>query len=102
VIDSGPPVPIDQLERIFDRMWRGDTARTAVGMHCGIGLSLARSLAGCLAMSLPPTCAPTARCGFAWRTLCRLGSPSARFADPRADHARKFILPSRSSDTLQV
>jgi len=52
VIDSGPPVPADQLERIFDRMWRGDAARTASGVHCGIGLSLARSLADCLGMSL--------------------------------------------------
>jgi signal transduction histidine kinase len=52
VIDSGPPVPADQLERVFDRMWRGDAARTASGVHCGIGLSLSRSLAGCLGMSL--------------------------------------------------
>jgi signal transduction histidine kinase len=52
VIDSGPPIPADQLDRIFDRMWRGDTARSAAGVHCGIGLSLARSLAGCLGLSL--------------------------------------------------
>ena len=52
VIDSGPPIPADQLDRMFDRMWRGDTARSAAGVHCGIGLSLARSLAGCLGMSL--------------------------------------------------
>jgi signal transduction histidine kinase len=52
VIDSGPPIPADQLDRIFDRMWRGDTARSGTGVHCGIGLSLARALAGCLGMSL--------------------------------------------------
>jgi two-component system OmpR family sensor kinase len=52
VIDSGPPIPPDQRERIFDRMWRGDAARSAAGVHCGIGLALARSLAGCLGMSL--------------------------------------------------
>jgi signal transduction histidine kinase len=52
VIDSGPPIPADQLDRIYDRMWRGDTARSAAGVHCGIGLSLARSLAGCLGLSL--------------------------------------------------
>jgi signal transduction histidine kinase len=52
VTDSGPPIPVDQLERIFDRMWRGDAARSATGVHCGIGLSLARSLADCLGMSL--------------------------------------------------
>jgi signal transduction histidine kinase len=52
VVDSGPPIPPDQLDRIFDRMWRGDAARSAAGLHCGIGLSLARSLAGCLGLSL--------------------------------------------------
>jgi signal transduction histidine kinase len=52
VIDSGPPIPPDQLDRIFDRMWRGDAARSAAGLHCGIGLSLARSLADCLGLSL--------------------------------------------------
>jgi len=52
VVDSGPPIPPDQLERIFDRMWRGDAARSASGLHCGIGLALARSLAGCLGLSL--------------------------------------------------
>jgi signal transduction histidine kinase len=52
VVDSGPPIPADQLEQIFDRMWRGDAARTATGLHCGIGLALARSLAGCLGMAL--------------------------------------------------
>ena len=52
VIDSGPPIPADQLDRIFDRMWRGDTARSAAGAHCGIGLALARALAGCLDLAL--------------------------------------------------
>jgi signal transduction histidine kinase len=52
VTDSGPPIPPDQLPRIFDRMWRGDAARTATGAHCGIGLPLARSLAGCVGLSL--------------------------------------------------
>ena len=52
VVDSGPPIPADQLDRIFDRMWRGDMARSATGVHCGIGLSLARSLAGCLDLAL--------------------------------------------------
>lgn len=52
VVDSGPAIPPDQLESIFDRMWRGDTARAATGVHCGIGLSLSRSLCDCLALDL--------------------------------------------------
>jgi signal transduction histidine kinase len=52
VTDSGPAIPAAQLERVFDRMWRGDAARSATGVHCGIGLSLARALADCLGLSL--------------------------------------------------
>jgi signal transduction histidine kinase len=52
VVDSGPPIPPDQLESIFDRMWRGDTTRAATGVHCGIGLALSRSLCECLALDL--------------------------------------------------
>jgi signal transduction histidine kinase len=52
VVDSGPAIPPTQLESIFDRMWRGDTARSATGVHCGIGLSLSRALCECLALDL--------------------------------------------------
>ena len=52
VIDSGPAIPDDQLERMFERLWRGDAARSETGVHCGIGLPLARSLAECLGLSL--------------------------------------------------
>jgi signal transduction histidine kinase len=41
VTDSGPPLPDD--ERVFDRLWRGDAARSGTGVHCGIGLALARA-----------------------------------------------------------
>jgi len=50
VADSGPAIA--DTDRIFDRMWRGDAARAATGIHCGIGLSLARSLAGVLGLGL--------------------------------------------------
>jgi len=50
VIDSGPPIPDQHLERIFDRLWRADPART--GAHVGIGLSLARSVCGVLGMTV--------------------------------------------------
>ncbi len=52
VINSGPPIPADQLEKIFDRLWRGDSARTSTGLHCGIGLALARSLCTCLSLTI--------------------------------------------------
>lgn len=55
VVDSGPPIPPDQLERIFDRLWRGDTSRAGGGVHCGVGLALARALCDCLALDLGAT-----------------------------------------------
>ena len=55
VIDSGPAIPSDQVDKIFDRLWRGDAARSSTGLHCGIGLSLARSL--CTRLSLTITAA---------------------------------------------
>jgi signal transduction histidine kinase len=50
VADSGPPIA--DCERVFERMWRGDAARSATGLHAGIGLSLARSLAAVLGLTL--------------------------------------------------
>jgi two-component system OmpR family sensor kinase len=52
VRDSGPPIPPQQLAQMFDRLWRGDAARTTTGVHCGIGLSLSRALCVRLGMSL--------------------------------------------------
>ena len=50
VVDSGPALP--DTTKIFDRLWRGDSARTETGAHCGIGLALAKSLAAQLELSL--------------------------------------------------
>jgi signal transduction histidine kinase len=52
VTDSGPAIPAADLERVFDRLWRGDRARSGDGAHCGIGLALSRSLCATLSLSL--------------------------------------------------
>jgi two-component system heavy metal sensor histidine kinase CusS len=52
VTDSGPPIPEEQLPRLFDRMWRGDAARAGTGVHCGIGLALAKSLCDAMGFAL--------------------------------------------------
>ena len=57
VWDSGPALSAEQLERVFDRMWRADVARTDAGQHAGIGLSLARALARQMQMDLV-ACSP--------------------------------------------
>jgi two-component system heavy metal sensor histidine kinase CusS len=44
VRDSGPPIPADALDRIFDRFFRLDEARSGQGEHWGIGLALVRSI----------------------------------------------------------
>jgi signal transduction histidine kinase len=43
VRDTGPGIPADELPRIWDRLFRGDTSRTARGL--GLGLSLVKAIA---------------------------------------------------------
>jgi signal transduction histidine kinase len=42
VRDTGPGIPGDELPRIFDRLFRGDTSRTERGL--GLGLSLVKAV----------------------------------------------------------
>ena len=64
VTDSGPPIPPEHLERVFDRLWRGDGARSGDGAHCGIGLALSRSLCERLGLSLRAVSAADGRVTF--------------------------------------
>ncbi|MBX7078496.1 MAG: HAMP domain-containing histidine kinase [Nannocystaceae bacterium] len=52
VWDSGPQLTAEQLERVFDRMWRADAARTDAARHAGLGLALARGLCARMDMTL--------------------------------------------------
>jgi len=38
--NTGCTLSADEVAHVFDRFWRGDSARTAAGVHCGLGLSL--------------------------------------------------------------
>jgi signal transduction histidine kinase len=51
VHDSGPPIPPEVLPHIFERFFRGDATRSD-GVHCGIGLALARGVADALGLSV--------------------------------------------------
>ena len=42
VIDSGPGIPVDQRQRVFERFVRGDTGESN---GCGIGLSIVKRIA---------------------------------------------------------
>jgi two-component system sensor histidine kinase QseC len=52
VSDSGPAIPEDALDRIFDRFFRLDSSRSAAGEHCGVGLALTRALCKALDFSI--------------------------------------------------
>lgn len=43
VANPGEPIPKEELEKIFDRFYRTDTARTGIGSF-GLGLSIAKSI----------------------------------------------------------
>ena len=47
VNDSGPGIPSDQLERIFDRFFRGEAARDKRAIGAGLGLAIARWIVDC-------------------------------------------------------
>jgi len=52
VADSGPAIPEDMLEKIFDRFFRADTSRSTGGDHWGIGLALVRALCQTLGLQI--------------------------------------------------
>ena len=48
VTNSGSRLPADQVEKVFQRFWRGDAARSETGLHCGLGLSLVKKIVALL------------------------------------------------------
>lgn len=44
VANSGSRLTAGQVGHVFDRFWRGDAARGATGVHCGLGLALVKRL----------------------------------------------------------
>lgn len=44
VVDDGPGVPPDQVDRVFERFYRGDVARSRADAGTGLGLAIARTL----------------------------------------------------------
>lgn len=45
VANTGSRISSQQVEKVFDRFWRGDESRADTGIHCGLGLSLCQRLA---------------------------------------------------------
>jgi len=46
VVNPGPPIPEEVRQRMFDRFWRGDSARAREGDRFGLGLAIVRAVAG--------------------------------------------------------
>ncbi len=58
VSNTGSTLSNEDAERAFDRLWRADVSRSQTGLHCGLGLSLARRIAQALHGSLSATSSP--------------------------------------------
>lgn len=46
VINKGDEIPVDQRDKMFERFYRLDTVRNSEDNHYGLGLSIAKSIAG--------------------------------------------------------
>ena len=44
IANSGEAIPAEHLERLFDRFYRVDAARTGEGGHSGLGLAIVKSI----------------------------------------------------------
>jgi two-component system, OmpR family, heavy metal sensor histidine kinase CusS len=48
ISNTGCQLTAEQVSHVFDVFWRGDSSRTAAGVHCGLGLALIQRLARAL------------------------------------------------------
>ena len=58
VANTGSALSQEEAEEVFERFWRGDTARAGSGDHVGLGLSLVKKVTEILEGSLAVTSSP--------------------------------------------
>ncbi|NYS43306.1 two-component sensor histidine kinase, partial [Pseudomonas syringae pv. actinidiae] len=66
VLDSGPGVEPEQLARLFERFYRGESSRNRASGGAGLGLAICHSIALAHGGSLSADHSPT---GGLWLTL---------------------------------
>ncbi len=59
VSNTGSRVRPEDSARVFDRFWRGDSARASGGRNCGLGLAVCRKLATALHADISVDCEPS-------------------------------------------
>jgi signal transduction histidine kinase len=55
ITNTGSTISPEQIPLLVERFWRGDSARAATGLHCGLGLSLCQRVAPLIGGALSVT-----------------------------------------------
>jgi signal transduction histidine kinase len=58
VADTGPGIPEEEMAHVFDRLYRGHTARTGAPTGAGLGLAIVASLTRAMGGDVAVTSAP--------------------------------------------
>ncbi len=81
VSNTGPGIPPEHLDRLFDRFYRIDPARGSVGGHSGLGLAIVKAITenhqGAVEVESPPGQGATFRVSFP-AAANNLGPPNLR------------------------
>ncbi|TCL03100.1 heavy metal sensor histidine kinase [Sodalis ligni] len=64
VINHGPPIPPDHMDKLFDRFYRADDARTSSGNASGLGLSIVQAIMKLHRGSAGVSCTPAGEICF--------------------------------------
>src|SRR5262249_52557349 len=52
ISNTGSQLSPEEAANVFERFWRGDEARSEIGVHCGLGLSVCKKMMAVLRGSI--------------------------------------------------